>query len=104
MLLLVVDNLLYSIQLLVNVSWLLVDKVIVSFKVNQGKFSEVLVCNLILVIVLNLIIGYQKVVEIVKQVYCEGWLIIDVVLENIDLDCVCLEVLLDLEKFMVGGF
>lgn len=87
MLLLVVYNLFFLIEILVNVSVLLVDKVIVSFNVNEVKLVDVLICNLILVIVFNLIIGYEKVVKIVKQVYVEGWLIIDVVEENIDIGC-----------------
>ncbi|MGZ0843336.1 hypothetical protein ACXKGW_29915, partial [Klebsiella pneumoniae subsp. pneumoniae] len=60
MLPLVADNLLHSIQLLANVSRLLADKAIASFKVNQGKLSEALARNPILVTALNPIIGYQK--------------------------------------------
>ena len=86
MLPLVADNLLHSIQLLANVSRLLADKAIASFKVNQGKLSEALARNPILVTALNPIIGYQKVAEIAKQAYREGRPIIDVALENTDLD------------------
>lgn len=71
MLPLVADNLLHSIQLLANVSRLLADKAIASFKVNQGKLSEALARNPILVTALNPIIGYQKAAEIAKQAYRE---------------------------------
>ncbi|MEG7090038.1 aspartate ammonia-lyase, partial [Pseudomonas aeruginosa] len=64
MLPLVADNLLHSIQLLANVSRLLADKAIASFKVNQGKLREALARNPILVTALNPIIGYQKAAEI----------------------------------------
>ncbi|MGU2290436.1 class II fumarate hydratase FumC [Pseudomonas aeruginosa] len=103
MLPLVADNLLHSIQLLANVSRLLADKAIASFKVNQGKLSEALARNPILVTALNPIIGYQKAAEIAKQAYREGRPIIDVALENTDLDRARLEVLLDPEKLTAGG-
>lgn len=71
MLLLIVVNLLDGIGLLVNILCLLVDMVIVGLMVCEDCVCEVLGCNLILVIVLNLIIGYEKVVVIVKCVYKE---------------------------------
>ncbi|MGT4706387.1 hypothetical protein PDB2_05746 [Pseudomonas aeruginosa] len=50
------DILFQFIQLLDNVSMLLADKAIASFKVNQGKLSEALASNPILVTALNPII------------------------------------------------
>lgn len=102
-LLLIVVNLFDGIGLLVNVLWLLVDSVIVGLKVCEDCVVEVLVCNLILVMVLNLIIGYEKVVVIVKCVYKEQCLVLDVVLEDSGLEEVELWCLLDLIVLIVGG-
>ncbi|MDF5949307.1 hypothetical protein P4129_27750 [Pseudomonas aeruginosa] len=103
MLPLVADNLLHSIQLLANVSRLLADKAIASFKVNQGKLSEALARNPILVTALNPIIGYQKAAEIAKRGLSRG---------TADHRCgagkhrsgpCAPEVLLDPEKLTAGG-
>src|SRR5690606_19445115 len=103
MLPLVADNLLHSIQLLGNVSRLLADRAIASFKVNQPKLKEALDRNPILVTALNPIIGYLKAAEIAKQAYREGRPIIEVALENTDLSRQQLEQLLDPEKLTEGG-
>ncbi|MCY1260260.1 Fumarate hydratase class II [compost metagenome] len=99
----IADNLLQSIHLLANVSRLLADKAIASFRVNEASLREALSRNPILVTALNPIIGYQKAAEIAKQAYREGRPIIDVALENTDLDRSRLETLLDPEKLTAGG-
>ncbi|MFJ3052827.1 class II fumarate hydratase FumC [Pseudomonas nitroreducens] len=99
----IADNLLHSIHLLANVSRLLADKAIASFKVNEASLREALSRNPILVTALNPIIGYQKAAEIAKQAYREGRPIIDVALENTDLDRARLEQLLNPEKLTAGG-
>ena len=99
----IADNLLQSIQLLGNVSRLLADKAIASFKVNEARLREALSRNPILVTALNPIIGYQKAAEIAKQAYREGRPIIEVALENTDLGRERLEALLDPEKLTAGG-
>lgn len=100
MLFVIVSNLLDSIMLLLNSLILLVDKVIKGFIVNQDNFEKVLYKNLILVIVLNFIIGYNCVVDIVKVVYKFQCLILDVVFEMIDILESELKVLLDLCKLI----
>ncbi|WP_315808939.1 class II fumarate hydratase FumC [Pseudomonas sp. C9-3] len=99
----IADNLLHSIHLLANVSRLLADKAIASFKVNEASLREALSRNPILVTALNPIIGYQKAAEIAKQAYRDGRPIIDVALENTDLDRARLEQLLNPEKLTAGG-
>ncbi|HEY1026108.1 MAG TPA: class II fumarate hydratase [Pseudomonas sp.] len=99
----IADNLLYSLQLLTNVSRLLADRAIASFKVNQPKLREALERNPILVTALNPIIGYLKAAEIAKQAYREGRPIIEVALEHTDLPRAQLEQLLDPEKLTEGG-
>ncbi|MDH1262276.1 class II fumarate hydratase [Pseudomonas sp. GD03944] len=99
----VAHNLLSSIQLLSNVSRLLADRAIASFKVNEPKLKEALGRNPILVTALNPLIGYLKAAEIAKQAYREGRPIIDVALENTDLDRAQLEQLLNPERLTEGG-
>jgi len=103
MLPLVAKNLLESITLLSNVSRLLADKAIASFKVNEGKLTEALSKNPILVTALNPIIGYLKAAEIAKLAYKEGRAIVDVALEHTDLSRDELETLLDPVKLTEGG-
>ncbi len=103
MLPIIAQNLLSSIELMANVSRLLADKAITSFKVNQDKLKEALARNPILVTALNPIIGYQKAAEIAKTAYKQGRPIIDVALEHTDLPRSQLEVLLDPEKLTAGG-
>ncbi|MGH8381552.1 class II fumarate hydratase [Pseudomonas sp.] len=99
----IAQNLLSSIELMANVSRLLADKAIASFKVNESKLKEALARNPILVTALNPIIGYQKAAEIAKTAYKQGRPIIDVALEHTDLPRSQLEVLLDPEKLTAGG-
>ncbi|MBM5458481.1 class II fumarate hydratase [Pseudomonas sp. P66] len=103
MLPIIAQNLLSSIELMANVSRLLADKAIASFKVNEPKLKEALARNPILVTALNPIIGYQKAAEIAKTAYKQGRPIIDVALEHTDLSRSQLEVLLDPEKLTAGG-
>ncbi|KZX79384.1 aspartate ammonia-lyase [Oleiphilus sp. HI0009] len=103
MLPLVANNLLESIELLANVSRLLADKAIASFKVNEDKLREALSRNPILVTALNPIIGYLKAAEIAKQAYKEGRPVIDVAAENTELSVDELSKLLDPAKLTQGG-
>ncbi|NMZ98944.1 class II fumarate hydratase [Pseudomonas lundensis] len=99
----IAQNLLSSIELLANVSRLLADKAIATFKVNEAKLKEALSRNPILVTALNPIIGYQQAAEIAKTAYKQGRPVIDVALELTDLPRSQLEVLLDPEKLTAGG-
>ncbi|AIR88024.1 class II fumarate hydratase [Pseudomonas cremoricolorata] len=96
-------NLLESIELMANVSRLLADKAVASFKVNDAKLKEALSRNPILVTALNPIIGYLKAAEIAKTAYKQGRPIIEVALEHTDLSRDQLETLLDPEKLTAGG-
>jgi fumarate hydratase class II len=96
-------NLLQSIELLANVSRLLADKAIATFRVNETKLKEALARNPILVTALNPIIGYLKAAEIAKLAYKEGRPIIDVAAEHTDLSREQLEALLNPEKLTAGG-
>jgi fumarate hydratase class II len=96
-------NLLESIELMANVSRLLADKAIATFKVNEAKLKQALSRNPILVTALNPIIGYLKAAEIAKTAYQQGRPIIDVALEHTDLSRDQLETLLDPEKLTAGG-
>jgi len=99
----IAQNLLSSIELLANVSRLLADKAIATFKVNEAKLKEALSRNPILVTALNPIIGYQQAAEIAKTAYKQGRPVIDVALEFTDLPRSQLEVLLAPEKLTAGG-
>ncbi len=103
MLPLVAKNLLESIELLSNISYLMADKAITTFTVNQHKLSEALARNPILVTALNPIIGYLKAAEIAKLAYKEGRPIIDVAAENTELSREELSVLLDPANLIKGG-
>jgi len=81
----IADNLLSSISLLANVSQLLADKAIASFKVNQDQLDAALSRNPILVTALNPIIGYLKAADIAKKAYASGRPIIDVAEEETDI-------------------
>ncbi|RRC97063.1 class II fumarate hydratase [Amphritea balenae] len=103
MLPLIANNLLKSIQLLANISHLLADKAITSFKVNEVRLSQDLARNPILVTALNPIIGYKKASEIARQAYQEKRAIIEVAAENTDLSIEELTKLLDPAKLTQGG-
>lgn len=96
-------NLLESIELLANVSTLLADKAVASFKVNETKLNEALSRNPILVTALNPVIGYLKAAEIAKQAYRENRPIIDVAAEQTDISREELSRLLDPARLTHGG-
>lgn len=103
MLPMIAHNLLNSIELLANVSRLLADKSIATFKVNQARLQEALDKNPILVTALNPVVGYLKAAEIAKQAYKEKRPIIDVAAEQTDLGEAQLRKLLDPKKLTEGG-
>ncbi|MGX9937677.1 class II fumarate hydratase [Advenella kashmirensis] len=103
MLPMIAHNLLGSIQLLANVSRLLADKAIATFKVNEARLQEALDKNPILVTALNPVVGYLKAAEIAKQAYKEKRPVIDVADENTDLGQAQLRKLLDPKKLTEGG-
>lgn len=103
MLPMIADNLLSSIKLLANVTHLLADKAIASFKVNETNLQHALSRNPILVTALNPIIGYSKAAEIAKQAYREGRPVIDVAAENTELGVDELTTLLDPKKLTYGS-
>ena len=98
----IADNLLSSIQLLSNISRLMADKAIASFKVNTDQLQQALDRNPILVTALNPIIGYTKAASIAKQAYQQQRPIIDVAVEHTDLPRQQLEELLNPEKLTHG--
>ena len=99
----IADNLLESILLLTNISHLMADKAIATFKVNKAKLDEALARNPILVTALNPIIGYLKAAEIAKSAYQQGRPIIEVAAEQTDLTVEQLQQLLDPAKLTQGG-
>ena len=103
MLPMIANNLLNSINFLSNVSYLLADKAIKSFSVNEKKLTETLSRNPILVTALNPIIGYLKAAEIAKKAYKENRPIIDVASEQTDLSVEELKKLLNPTKLTQGG-
>ena len=103
MLPMIADNLLSSISLLANVSYLLADKAIATFKVNEAQLQKALARNPILVTALNPIIGYAKAAEIAKKSYKEGRAVLDVAEEETDISREELEKLLDPAKLTLGG-
>jgi fumarate hydratase, class II len=96
-------NLLQSIELLTNASWVLADKAIESFTVNEEKLRQALDRNPILVTALNSVIGYEAGAAIAKKAYAEGRPVIDVAEEMTDLSRDELVELLDPEKLTRGG-
>ena len=103
MLPMIADNLLSSINLLANVSYLLADKAIATFTVNEEQLQKALARNPILVTALNPIIGYAKAADIAKKAYKEGRPVLDVAEEETDIPRGELEVLLDPMKLTLGG-
>src|SRR5699024_5162216 len=75
-------NLLQSIEILTNISRLMADKAIASFKVNKDHVNEALARNPILVTALNPVIGYEKGAATAKQAYKEKRPIMEVALET----------------------
>ncbi len=103
MLPMIAANLIQSIELLANMSRLLAEKAIASFRVNEEKLREALARNPILATALNPVIGYMKAAEIAKLAYKEGRPIIDVAAEHTDLSQEKLQELLDPQKLTQGG-
>ena len=103
MLPMIADNLLSSISLLANVSYLLADKAIATFTVNEAQLKKALARNPILVTALNPIIGYAKAADIAKKAYKEGRAVLDVAEEETDISRAELEQLLDPAKLTLGG-
>ncbi len=96
-------NLLQSIEILANVSRLLADKAIATFKVNTAHIQEALARNPILVTALNPVIGYEKGAATAKQAYKEKRPILDVAMETTGLKREELEKLLDATELTKGG-
>lgn len=96
-------NLLQSIEILSNISRLMADKAIASFKVNKNHVNEALARNPILVTALNPVIGYEKGAATAKQAYKEKRPIMDVALETTGLSQDKLEKLLDPTELTKGG-
>ncbi|MCC5864354.1 MAG: class II fumarate hydratase [Wenzhouxiangella sp.] len=96
-------TLLESLELLSNVSRLLADRAVATFKVREDKLNEALAKNPILVTALNRVIGYEKGAAAAKQAYREGRPIIDVAEEVSGLSRAELEALLDPLKLTEGG-
>ena len=96
-------NLLQSIELLANVSRLLADSAILSFKVRKDNIQNALAKNPILITAANAVIGYEKGAAIAKQAYKQGRPIYDVARENTELDDATLRKLLDPVELTTGG-
>ncbi|WP_058834760.1 class II fumarate hydratase [Luteimonas abyssi] len=103
MLPLIAANLLESIQLLSNVSWLLADSAIAGLTVRGDNVASALDRNPILVTALNPVIGYEKGAAIAKRAYKEGRPVLDVALEDSGLDEKTLRGLLDPVALTRGG-
>ena len=86
-----------------NVSYLLADKAIATFTVNEAQLKKALARNPILVTALNPIIGYAKAADIAKKAYKEGRAVLDVAEEETDISRAELEQLLDPAKLTLGG-
>lgn len=96
-------NLLQSIDILANVSRLMADKAIASFKVNTDQVQAALTRNPILVTALNPVIGYEKGAATAKQAYKEKRPIMDVAIETTGLSKEELARLLDPMELTKGG-
>ena len=94
-------NLLQSIGLLSNAAYILADKAIADFVVNEDALRAALEKNPILVTALNKVIGYEKGATIAKQAYKERRPILDVVLEQTDLSREEAKALLDPAKLIL---
>ena len=103
MLPMIADNLLRSIEMLTNVSRLLADKAISTFKVNEEQLNASLSRNPILVTALNPVIGYAKAAEIAKKAYAQSRPIIEVAIEETEMNREVLETLLDPVSLTRGG-
>jgi fumarate hydratase, class II len=96
-------NLLQSIQILANISRLMADKAIATFKVSKDNIKQALDKNPILVTSLNPVIGYEKGAATAKQAYKEKRPIMDVARETTGLSDADLKRLLDPLELTKGG-
>ncbi len=96
-------NILQSIDILGNVSTVLADKAIATFKVREGNLQQVLSKNPILVTALNPIIGYELAAKVAKAAYKQSRPIVDVAEEMTDLTRAELEKLLEPSHLTKGG-
>ncbi|PAJ73622.1 aspartate ammonia-lyase [Pseudoalteromonas sp. NBT06-2] len=96
-------NILQSIDLLSNISYLMADKAIATFVVKEDHINEALTKNPILVTALNPVIGYLKAAAIAKKAYQLGQPIIDIAEQETDLSRDELLKLLDPQKLTKGG-
>ncbi|CDZ16460.1 Fumarate hydratase class II [Candidatus Johnevansia muelleri] len=103
MLPLIANNLLESITILSNVTILLADKCIKTFKIHREKIKAPINKNPVLITALNTIIGYEKSSKIANKAYKNGRFIIDVAHEDTNFSRVALECYLDPAKLTLGG-
>jgi fumarate hydratase class II len=103
MLPLIANNLLTSMTLMSNISYLLADRCIASFRVCEDNLREPLSRNPILVTALNSVIGYNAAAAIAKQAYQSGRPVIDVAEQETNLSREELERLLDPAALTRGG-
>ncbi|KGI78187.1 class II fumarate hydratase [Oleiagrimonas soli] len=96
-------NLLQSIEILANISRLMADKAIATFKVNKDNIAGALDKNPVLVTALNPVIGYEKGAATAKQAYKEKRPIMDVARETTGLSDAELKKLLDPVELTKGG-
>jgi len=96
-------NVLQSIALIGNVSYMLADHAIAGFSVRTDNLQQALAKNPILVTALNPIIGYAKAAEVAKAAYKQGRPIIDVASEMTDLSLETLQKLLEPAHLTEGG-
>ncbi|TAM09665.1 MAG: class II fumarate hydratase [Nevskiaceae bacterium] len=96
-------NLLQSIELVANVSRLLADNAIATFKVNKPRIQQALDRNPILITAANAKIGYDAGSKIAKLAYKEGRPILEVAREHTDLPEAELRKLLDPAALTQGG-
>ena len=103
MLPLIAHNLIVSTRLMSNVSRLLADRVITTFKVREDTIQVSLSRNPILVTALNSVIGYNAAAAIAKKAYQAGRPIIDVAEEETEISRDELARLLEPAKLTLGG-
>ncbi len=96
-------NLLQSISILANISRLMADKAIATFKVNKDNIAGALDKNPVLVTALNPVIGYEKGAATAKQAYKEKRPIMEVARETTGLSDADLKRLLDPVELTKGG-
>ncbi|MCC7406822.1 MAG: class II fumarate hydratase [Phycisphaeraceae bacterium] len=84
-----------SIQLLTNVSHVLVDKLLVDLKVNEARCRELMEQSLMMVTSLAPVLGYDKAAKLAKQAMAQNKTIRQVVLEEKLLEASKLDALLD---------